>query len=83
MCQPRQVPRLLLLVLACLLCVQAYAQPDSRRIRGDIAAVDGMKMQVTTRSGEKLLVDLDDKYTVTAIARTDIGGIKCQPARPS
>jgi hypothetical protein len=70
------VARLLLVVLACLLGAQSFAQPASRRIRGDVSAVDGLKLEVTTRSGEKVAIELDDKYAVSAVARIDIAAIK-------
>jgi hypothetical protein len=70
------VARLLLVVLACLLGAQSFAQPASRPIRGDVSAVDGLKLEVTTRSGEKVAIELDDKYAVSAVARIDIAAIK-------
>ena len=70
------VARLLLVVMACLLGAQSFAQPASRRIRGDVSAVDGLKLEITTRSGEKVAIELDDKYAVSAVARIDIAAIK-------
>ncbi len=70
--------RLLVVVLAlgCLLAASASAQPAARRIRGEILAVDGLKLQVLERSGERLAIDLDDKYTVSAIVAIDVGAIR-------
>jgi hypothetical protein len=43
---------------------------------GEVVAVDGLKLQVMTRGGERIAIDLDDKYAVTAVAKTDIASIK-------
>jgi hypothetical protein len=68
--------RLLLAVLACAVCVQSIAQPATRRIRGDVAAIDGLKLTVVTRDREKVEIALDEKYVVTAVVKTDMSAIK-------
>lgn len=68
--------RWFLLVLACVFCAQSLAQPATRRIRGEVVALDGQKLQVRTRTGENVTIDLDDKYAVSAVAAIDIGSIK-------
>ncbi|HEX6137559.1 MAG TPA: hypothetical protein VF059_07860 [Casimicrobiaceae bacterium] len=69
------IVRLLAFALAGLLCAQAFAQ-EPRRIRGDVVALDGLKLQVLERSGERLAIDLDGNYGVTAVVRIDIAAIK-------
>jgi hypothetical protein len=71
-----RMTRLLLLALGCLFAAQSFAQPASRRIRGDVASLDGQTMQIVTRLGEKLAVELDDKYAVSAVTKIDIAAIK-------
>jgi len=70
------VIRLVVVALASLLCVQSFAQPAARRVRGEVTAIDGLKLQVLTRNGEAIAIDLDDKYTVTGIAKIDLASIK-------
>ena len=70
------VIRILLLAVACLLCAQTFAQPATRRIRGEVAAIDGLKLQVRTRTGENVAIDLDEKYAVSAVVAIDIASIK-------
>jgi hypothetical protein len=54
----------------------ALAQTQTRRVRGDVTAIDGNVMHVTTREGDKLAVKLDDKYTVTSVAKVGADAIK-------
>ena len=72
----RSVGLLLLFVAACLACVHAVAQPAGRRIRGDVTALDGLQLQVRTRTGEDLTIALDEKYAVTAIVKIDLASIR-------
>lgn len=67
---------LLFAVLLSLLCAQAFAQPAPRRIRGDVASIEGLKLNVVTRSGDKVSIELDDNYQVTAVAPVDIASIR-------
>jgi hypothetical protein len=47
----------------------AWAQGSTQRIRGDVVAIEGQKLQVRSRSGEMLSIDLADQYTVTSVVR--------------
>ena len=47
----------------------AWAQASTQRIRGDVVAIEGQKLQVRSRSGEMLSIDLADQYTVTSVVR--------------
>jgi hypothetical protein len=68
--------RLLLVVVLALLCTQAFAQTAARRIRGDVASIEGQRLDLVTRSGEKVTIELDDKYSVTAVVPVDVATIK-------
>ncbi len=59
------------LVLALLVpfAATAWAQASTQRIRGDVVAIEGQKLQVRSRSGEMLTIDLADQYTVTSVVR--------------
>ena len=70
------IGRLLLFCALAIVCALAFAQPASRRIRGDVTAIDGLKLSVATRTGENVMIDLDDKYVVTAVIPIDIAVIK-------
>jgi hypothetical protein len=59
-----------------VICASAFAQAQSRRVRGDVTAIDGNVMHVTTREGDKLAVKLDDKYTVTSVVKVGADAIK-------
>ena len=48
------------------------AAPPTQRIRGDVIALDGLKLQVKSRAGETLTVKLADAYTVTAVVKIGI-----------
>ena len=70
------IGRGLLFCALAIACAQTFAQPASRRIRGDVTAIDGLKLSVATRTGENVTMDLDDKYVVTAVIPIDIDVIK-------
>jgi hypothetical protein len=56
----------------------AFAQappPSVQRIRGDVAALNGLDLQVRARSGETYTVKLAENYTVNAVVKIDIGKI--------
>jgi len=68
----------LLLVAAAVFAVAAQAgaqQPATKRIRGDIVAIEGTKLQVRMREGPVADIDLDDKYTVTAVVKIEPSAI--------
>ena len=48
------------------------ASPPTQRIRGDVIALDGLNLQVKSRSGESLTVKLADSYTVNAVVKIGI-----------
>ena len=67
------------IVLAGLLCAflaasvgAQTAPPPPQRIRGDVIALDGLDLQVKSRSGERLTVKLAESYTVNAVAKIGI-----------
>jgi len=67
-----------LLVAAAVLTLAAQAgaqQPATKRIRGDIVAIEGTKLQVRTREGPVADIDLDEKYTVTAVVKIEPSAI--------
>jgi hypothetical protein len=68
--------RWLVPLFACLLAAQSFAQPATRRIRGEVTSIDGPTMHVRTRDGENVAIALDDKYGVSAIVKTDLASIK-------
>ena len=59
------------LVLALLVpfAATAWVQASTQRIRGDVVAIEGQKLQVRSRSGEMVAIDLADQYTVTSVVR--------------
>ncbi len=63
---------------ALCLCESALAQTTlpTQRIRGDLVALDGLKLQVRSRGGESLVVRLAENYAVTAVTRIDLDAIK-------
>ena len=67
--------RLLATALACMLVVPVFAEPATKRIRGEVVAIDGMKLQVRTRGGEAVDIALDDQYTVNAVVGIALGAI--------
>jgi hypothetical protein len=56
--------------------MQVFAQDAPRRIRGEIVAIEGLRLDVRERSGAELAIELDPNYAVTAIVRLDISAIK-------
>jgi hypothetical protein len=65
----------------CLLCgltaaALAQAPLPTQRIRGDVAALDGLNLQVKSRAGEMLAVKLAENYAVTAVVKIDVSAIK-------
>jgi hypothetical protein len=54
----------------------AQAPLPTQRIRGDVTALDGVNLQVKSRSGEALAIKLADNYTVTAVVKIDMSAIK-------
>ncbi len=72
----KNVQRLLLFVVACLLCATSFAQPATRRIRGEITGIDGLALRVRTRLGENVTIALDEKYGVNGVVKTDVAMIK-------
>ena len=67
-----------LLVAAAVLALAAQAgaqQPATKRIRGDVVAIEGTKLQVRTREGSVADIDLDEKYAVTAVVRIEPSAI--------
>jgi hypothetical protein len=68
--------RLLLFAFAVLIGMQAFAQPAGRRIRGEVTAIDGLQLQVRTRTGESVAIVLDEKYAVTAVVAIDVASIR-------
>jgi hypothetical protein len=67
--------QLVLVIVACVLAASVVAQPTTRRIRGDVVAIEGLKAQIRTREGAMANVDLADNYTVTAVVRLEPGAI--------
>lgn len=67
---------LVVLIVAALASGDAPAQTSSKRIRGDVVALDGTTLKVKERSGEELTIKLDDNYTVAAVVKTELGAIK-------
>ena len=68
-------PALCLLLFACG-SVLAQAPAPTQRIRGDVIALDGLSLQVKSRSGETLAIKLADNYVVTAVVKIDVTAIK-------
>lgn len=59
--------------LAVLALALASASPvfgqSTQRIRGDVTAIEGQKLTVRSRTGSVTPIDLDDKYSVSAVVR--------------
>jgi hypothetical protein len=66
---------LLSFLLAANSVAQAPGAAPTQRIRGDVTALDGLNLQVKSRTGEMLTVKLAENYTVTAVAKIDIDRI--------
>jgi hypothetical protein len=60
------------------MCAVAQAQTPlpTMRIRGDVVALEGLNLQVKSRTGETLAIKLAENYTVTAVVRIDMDAIK-------
>ncbi|HTS22727.1 MAG TPA: hypothetical protein VMN79_13060 [Casimicrobiaceae bacterium] len=67
-----------LIGLVCLVSASVFAQAPlpAQRIRGDIVAINGLDLQVKSRTGEMLAIKLADNYTVTAVVKTDLDAVK-------
>jgi hypothetical protein len=65
------IATLLSAVLAANVLAQTAA-PPTQRIRGDVIALDGLNLQVKSRSGEAFTVKLADSYTVSAVVKIGI-----------
>jgi len=71
--------RVCLSVLSAMCCVcaaLAQAPLPTQRIRGDVVAVDGLSLQVRSRTGEALGIKLAENYTVTSVVKTDLDAVK-------
>ena len=66
----------LALCLLLFACGSVLAQAPTQRIRGDVVALDGLSLQVKSRSGETLAIKLADNYVVTAVVKIDATAIK-------
>jgi hypothetical protein len=68
------------LVLCLSFCVGAAALAQTplptQRIRGDVVALDGLNLQVKSRTNETLAVKLAENYGVTAVVGIDVEAIK-------
>ena len=62
----------------CFACVAAFAQAPlpTQRIRGDVIALDGLNLQVRSRTGETLAIRLAENYTVTSVVKVDLAAIR-------
>lgn len=68
----------LALCLIVCLCGSTLAQAPAaaQRIRGDVVAIDGVQLQVRSRSGETLAVRLADNFAVTAVIASERSALK-------
>jgi hypothetical protein len=66
---------LLLCFVTLAVLAQAPAGIPAQRIRGDVVALDGLNLQVRSRTGETLTVKLAENYTVTAVVKIGIDRI--------
>jgi hypothetical protein len=66
------------LSLMCCAFVTTFAQAPlpTQRVRGEIVALDGLNLQVKSRTGEALTIKLAENYAVTSVVRLDPGAIK-------
>jgi len=64
--------------VVCCVCAAALAQTPlpTQRIRGDVVALDGLNLQVKSRTGEALSIKLAESYTVTSVVKIDLSAIK-------
>ena len=67
---------LIVVALALAVAAPVSAQPSTQRIRGDVASIEGTKLQVRTRTNQFVNVDLADNYAVSAVVRLTPDAIK-------
>lgn len=72
----RRLSVLLLLMLLCAWRAEAQSASPTQRIRGQIVAVQGLDLQVRSRSGEMLTIKLAESYAVTAVVPLGLDAIK-------
>jgi len=65
----------MLLWIAADAVAQAPGALPTQRIRGDVVALDGLNLQVRSRTGELVAVKLAETYTVTGVVKVDIDRI--------
>src|SRR5215813_9232021 len=63
---------ILLLSIAASVLAQTPAALPTQRIRGDVVGLDGLNLQVRSRTGEMLAVKLTENYTVTSVVKIGI-----------
>jgi hypothetical protein len=72
--------RLSVAALCGLCCIFAAALAQTplptQRIRGDVVALDGLSLQVKSRTGEALTLKLAENYTVTSVVKIELSAIK-------
>ena len=61
-----------LLLFAASVLAQAPGALPTQRIRGDVVALDGLNLQIRSRTGEMLTVKLAETYTVTSVVKIGI-----------
>jgi hypothetical protein len=66
---------ILLCLVAGAVLAQTPAAAPTQRIRGDVVALDGLNLQVRSRTGELLTVKLAENYAVTAVVKIGIDRI--------
>jgi hypothetical protein len=66
---------ILLCLAAGAVLTQTPAAAPTQRIRGDVVALDGLNLQVRSRTGELLTVKLAENYAVTAVVKIGIDRI--------
>ena len=52
-----------------MLCTFAQAPLPTQRVRGEIVALDGLNLQVKSRTGEALAIKLTENYAVTSVVK--------------
>jgi len=65
----------LLLMFAAIALAQAPGALPTQRIRGDVVALDGLNLQVRSRTGETMVVKLAENYSVTSVVAIGIDKI--------
>lgn len=60
---------LIVVALALAVAAPVSGQPSTQRIRGDVASIEGTRLQVRTRTNQLVNVDLADNYAVSAVVR--------------